>query len=148
MNSLIRFRAALVRTLLTTSKGISTTCAIGNDKPIDEIFQQNAVPYYEKEETTATKRARLMYQSRKRGMLENGLLLSTFAKKYLDDFSDKHLHQYDCLINVPSNDWDIYYWATGVKPVPPEFNNEVMDLLIKHIKNEDKEFRIRQPDLF
>lgn len=81
-------------------------------------------------------------------MLENGLLLSTFAKKYLNDFNDKHLNQYDQLINIPSNDWDIYYWATGVKPVPPHYNNEVMELLQKFLKNEDREARIRQPDLY
>lgn len=27
--------------------------------------------------------------------------------------SEKQLQQYDRLINEPSNDWDIYYWATG-----------------------------------
>lgn len=80
-------------------------------------------------------------------MLENGLLLSTFAGKYLDGFNDSLLHQYDCLINLPSNDWDIYYWATGVKPIPSEFKNEVMDLLQRHIKNENREARLRQPDL-
>jgi len=90
---------------------------------------------------------RLTYQSRKRGMLENGLLLSTFASKYLNMFNDKQLRLYDRLINLPSNDWDIFYWATNVKPTPPEFDNEVMDLLKKHIQNEDRQARITQPDL-
>lgn len=27
--------------------------------------------------------------------------------------SEIQLQQYDRLINEPSNDWDIYYWATG-----------------------------------
>lgn len=90
---------------------------------------------------------RLLYQSRKRGMLENGLILSTFAKKYLSSFDDKQLHLYDCLINLPTNDWDIFYWATGAKPTPPEFDNEVMDLLKEHIKNADRQTRIMQPEL-
>ena len=89
----------------------------------------------------------MTYQSRKRGMLENGILLSTFANKYLNTFDDKQLRLYDQLINLPSNDWDIFYWATGVKPTPPEFDNEVMDLLKNHIKNEDRQARIMQPDL-
>lgn len=38
---------------------------------------------------------RLVYQSRKRGMLENGLLLSTFAAKYLNKFDEKQLDEYD-----------------------------------------------------
>ncbi|KAJ8670600.1 hypothetical protein QAD02_001859 [Eretmocerus hayati] len=106
-------------------------------------------PYIErKNEDLALKKARLVYQSRKRGMLENGLLLSTFAKKYLHSFSEEQLRQYDRLINLPSNDWDIFYWATEVKPVPVEFQNEVMDLLKRHIRNDDREARLRQPDLF
>jgi succinate dehydrogenase assembly factor 2 len=90
---------------------------------------------------------RLLYQSRKRGMLENGLVLSTFAAKHLDTMEGELLDQYDRLINLPTNDWDIYYWATGVKPTPLEFNNKVMDLLKEHVKNKNKENRIRQPDL-
>lgn len=81
-------------------------------------------------------------------MLENGLLLSTFAKKYLNDFNEDQLKQYDRLINLPSNDWDIFYWAAEVKPIPEEFQNEIMDLLKKHIKNENRELRIKQPDLY
>lgn len=56
---------------------------------------------------------RLLYQSRKRGMLENGLILSSFAAKYLEEMSESELSLYDRLINLPSNDWEIYYWATG-----------------------------------
>lgn len=38
---------------------------------------------------------RLLYQSRKRGMLENDLLLSTFAAKYLETFTEQQIEQYD-----------------------------------------------------
>ncbi|KAG5922422.1 hypothetical protein E4U42_005462 [Claviceps africana] len=57
-----------------------------------------------------TKRARLLYQSRKRGTLESDLLLSTFAKAHLPGMSSDQLTQYDLLLD--ENDWDIYYWAT------------------------------------
>lgn len=80
-------------------------------------------------------------------MLENGLLLSTFAALYLNDMNDEQLKQYDKLINKPSNDWDIYYWATGVKPTPLEFDNEIMDKFKDHVKNKERTLRIRQPDL-
>lgn len=80
-------------------------------------------------------------------MLENGLILSTFASRYLDGMNDSQTSMYDRLINLPSNDWDIYYWATGVKETPEEFNNEIMDLLKEHVKNKDKEQRFKQPDL-
>ncbi|XP_070498063.1 succinate dehydrogenase assembly factor 2, mitochondrial-like [Chironomus tepperi] len=107
------------------------------------------VPKYQmkQNETTDVKRARLLYQSRKRGMLENGLLLSTFASEYLNKFSEKQLDLYDNLINQVSNDWDIYYYATNIKEIPAEYDNEIMDLLKKHVKNEKKEERFKQPDL-
>lgn len=41
------------------------------------------------------------------------LSCSLFAKRYLNAMTEKQLQQYDRLINEPSNDWDIYYWATG-----------------------------------
>ncbi|XP_002734153.1 succinate dehydrogenase assembly factor 2-A, mitochondrial-like [Saccoglossus kowalevskii] len=98
-------------------------------------------------ETIEKTRARLVYQSRKRGMLENGLLLSSFAARYLKTFNEKQLKLYDNLINKPSNDWDIYYWAVENKPTPEEYNTEIMDLLKEFAKNTVMESRIRQPDL-
>lgn len=98
-------------------------------------------------ETREIKRARLLYESRKRGMLENCILLSLFAKKYLGTMTDTQLSQYDRIINEPSNDWDIYYWATGAKEPPEEFNNEIMHLLQEYAKNREMEQRLRQPDL-
>ena len=98
-------------------------------------------------ESETEKRARLLYQSRKRGILENGLLLGTFAQKHLNNFNQEQLTLYDRLINLPSNDWEIYYWATGAKDTPEEFDNEVMNLLKSHAKNKDKESRFHLPDL-
>merc|ERR1712107_574404 len=104
--------------------------------------------YIEKfDEPIPEKRARLMYQSRKRGMLENGLLLGSFAKKHLAEMDDEKLALYDRLINLPSNDWEIYYWATETKPTPEEFDNVIMDMLKEHAKNENRESRITLPDL-
>lgn len=88
-----------------------------------------------------------MYQSRKRGMLENDILLSTFVSKFLSTMTPEQVTKYDHLINNVSNDWDIYYWATELKPVPEEYNNEIMDMLKKHVKNELKETRYQQPHL-
>ncbi|KAK4697738.1 succinate dehydrogenase assembly factor 2, partial [Lecanoromycetidae sp. Uapishka_2] len=62
-----------------------------------------------------TMRARLLYQSRKRGTLESDLLLSTFADTNLPRMSKKQLEQYDHFLD--ENDWDIYYWATQ-EPTP------------------------------
>ncbi|CAG0925693.1 unnamed protein product, partial [Notodromas monacha] len=90
-------------------------CCRQVDIPVDPESHEPTIPPYEEKpnEPTQTKRARLLYQSRKRGMLENGLLLSTFADKYLGNMTETQLKDYDRLINLPSNDWDIYYWAVG-----------------------------------
>ncbi|KAF2903853.1 hypothetical protein ILUMI_02312 [Ignelater luminosus] len=117
---------------------------------IDPPDQSPLIPLFRnrKGESIQRLKARLLYQSRKRGMLENGLLLSTFAAKYLPVMNENQLYLYDQLINKPSNDWDLYYWATGLKPTPKEFEHEVMQLLKDHVKNSDKKCRIRQPDLY
>jgi succinate dehydrogenase assembly factor 2 len=100
-----------------------------------------------KNESTEIKRRRLLYQSRKRGMLENDLLLSNFASNYLSKMNADDLDLYDKLINIPSNDWDLYYMAIGKIDTPEEYQNHMMDLLKEYVKNEQKQKRIRQPDL-
>ncbi|KAG0639357.1 Flavinator of succinate dehydrogenase-domain-containing protein [Tuber brumale] len=65
-------------------------------------------------EDLSTKRARLLYQSRKRGILETDLLLSTFADENLGKMSTEQLDAYDRFLD--ENDWDIYYWATQTPP--------------------------------
>ncbi|XP_015117163.1 succinate dehydrogenase assembly factor 2, mitochondrial [Diachasma alloeum] len=151
MNPIVRSCTNLVKpsSFLRAITTGNVTSAGFDDLHHPEGHEPGIPPYVEREaENVDLKRARLIYQSRKRGMLENGLLLSTFAKKYLNEFDDHKLSLYDRLINIPSNDWDIFYWAVGVKPTPEEFNNEVMDLLKKHVKNDDRQSRIVQPDLY
>lgn len=46
-------------------------------------------------ESIETMRARLLYQSRKRGTLESDLLLSTFARDVLAEMDEKELREYD-----------------------------------------------------
>ena len=81
-------------------------------------------------------------------MLENDLLLSTFASKHLSKLNPSLLQQYDDLINGESNDWEIYYWILRKKPTPAEYENDIMKMLREHASklNVEKE-RIRQPDL-
>ncbi|KAI0676351.1 Flavinator of succinate dehydrogenase-domain-containing protein [Trametes maxima] len=96
-------------------------------------------------EPVAQMRARLVYQSRKRGTLESDLLLSTFAQERLATMDEGELHEFDKLMDEP--DWDIYYWATG-KRTPPErwANSRILDKLREHVRNEGKVVR-RMPDL-
>uniref|UniRef100_A0A8B9CY29 Succinate dehydrogenase assembly factor 2, mitochondrial n=1 Tax=Anser brachyrhynchus TaxID=132585 RepID=A0A8B9CY29_9AVES len=121
------------------------------DSPSDsgkDMLEIPLPPWQERpDEPLPTKRARLLYESRKRGMLENCILLSLFAKENLNRMSERQLNLYDRLINEPSNDWDIYYWATEAKPTPAVFENEVMAMLREFAKNKKREQRLRQPDL-
>jgi succinate dehydrogenase assembly factor 2 len=100
-----------------------------------------------KNEPVEIKRRRLLYQSRKRGMLENDLLLSNFASNYLPKMNPNDLDVYDKLINTPSNDWDLYYMAIGKIDTPAEYQNHIMDLLKDYVKNTQKQERTRQPDV-
>ncbi|XP_012267851.2 succinate dehydrogenase assembly factor 2, mitochondrial-like [Athalia rosae] len=151
MNAVVKSRKLLKVTSFVLTRNVSGSCVNRhNDSGIvhPEAQEPHIPPYVEREgEEPALKRARLMYQSRKRGMLENGLLLSTFAKKYLNSFNESQIQLYDRLINLPSNDWDIFYWAAEVKPTPLEFDNEVMDLLKEHVKNKNRDVRLMQPEL-
>ena len=60
---------------------------------------------------------------------------------------EEELMLYDRLINLPTNDWDIYYWVTETKPTPDDFDNIIMDKLKSHAKNSDRESRIQMPPL-
>lgn len=93
-------------------------------------------------------RKRLVYQSRKRGILETDLLLSRFAKKHLDTLTKEQLEEYDKLLD--ELDWDIYYWATKnfeITPLPDRWeNSEVLRILQEDAKNKEKEI-LRMPAL-
>ncbi|CAD7012917.1 succinate dehydrogenase assembly factor 2-A, mitochondrial [Ceratitis capitata] len=121
------------------------------DVPIIDYEDPDYLPLPEyplrPDEPLEVRKQRLIYQSRKRGMLENDLILSTFVARYLKDMDATQTAQYDQLINGVTNDWDIYYWATNVKPTPPEHDNEIMRLLKEHVANSQREQRICQPNL-
>ncbi|EDV28565.1 uncharacterized protein TRIADDRAFT_20085 [Trichoplax adhaerens] len=99
------------------------------------------------DEEVSKRKARLLYQSRKRGIKENDLLLSNFAHHFLHKMDNQQLDQYDRLLNESSNEWELYYWIIGTKSVPTEFDNEIMAMLQKYASNKDRETRFHQPPL-
>ncbi|XP_026234298.1 succinate dehydrogenase assembly factor 2, mitochondrial [Anabas testudineus] len=131
--------------------GMVSSRGYRGDAPDDnrvDLIEIPLPPWEEKlDEPTDIKRRRLLYESRKRGMLENCILLSIFAQRYLNTMTDKQLQQYDRLINEPSNDWDIYYWATEAQPTPEVYQSEVMDMLKEFTKNRNHEQRFDAPSL-
>lgn len=142
-------RGAFTRVPTPLIRYASTSVNDGKQPPLPPDTVIPVPPYKPREgEDDATKRARLLYQSRKRGILENGLLLSSFAQDNLPKFTREQLDMYDSLINQLDNDWDLYYWMTGKEKVPERFDNVIMDLLKDHAKNVNKEKRYSQPELY
>lgn len=99
-------------------------------------------------EDTETKRARLLYQSRKRGILETDLILSKFAKLHLKNLNREQLEEYDKLLDEA--DWDIFYWATRneqMKKCPEHWEqSEIMAMVREIAENREKEV-LRMPQL-
>ncbi|XP_049421017.1 succinate dehydrogenase assembly factor 2, mitochondrial [Epinephelus fuscoguttatus] len=131
--------------------GLVSSRGYRGDSPDDtrgDLIEIPLPPWEERPgEPTDIKKRRLLYESRKRGMLENCILLSLFAKQYLNTMTESQLLQYDRLINEPSNDWDIYYWATEAQPTPDVYQGEVMDMLKEFTKNHNHEQRLDAPSL-
>jgi len=93
-------------------------------------------------------RSRLMYPSRKRGISENGILLSNFSADFLPKMTEKEMNEYDCIINDLHNEWDLYYWLTDAMPIPDSLKtNTILMSMKKYCMNEDSKGRYIQPDL-
>ena len=115
------------------------------DEAVHEQIIKVPKPTRPANESIETKRARLLYICRKRGILETDLLLSTFAQKYMKSFTMKQLDEFDNFMD--ENDWDIFYWATETNK-PPQHIQEmsILPLLIEHSKNKQREI-LRMPNL-
>ncbi|AOW26507.1 Flavinator of succinate dehydrogenase family protein [Candida albicans] len=116
--------------------------------PIDTEIKLKIQPIVRTGETIEVKRARLLYQSRKRGILESDLLLSRFADKYLKTMTMEELDEYDKLLDEA--DWDIYYWATKnykITPLPDKWKDSKILKEIQKIANNDEKVIMRMPEL-
>jgi len=115
-----------------TPEHVAFTTTPKDITPLPPLSRPNEAP--------ETLRARLVYQSRKRGTLESDLLLSTFARDQLPKMGVEEMREYDKLLDEP--DWDIYYWATN-KRVPPErwADSRLLETLRVHARNEGKVVR-------
>lgn len=116
------------------------------DKDNNVVIQVK--PIERKGESLANMRKRLVYQSRKRGILETDLLLSRFADKYVDKLDESLLHEYDKFMD--ELDWDIYYWVTenySTSPLPKKWeNSKILKMLQEESKNAQGEI-LRMPNL-
>jgi antitoxin CptB len=83
-----------------------------------------------KTETIENKRRRLIFRSDHRGTKEMDLVMGTFALKYVPEFDEEQLAQYDEILN--ESDPDLYNWVTGIEDFPQEKMNSVFEKLLKH----------------
>lgn len=143
MNSLIRYGRRFSSVFYSSSsfsssaaiKSATTTSTIDdgsiklsveeNEKTIYNRVDKSYEQYIQRrgDETSDVKRARLVYQSRKRGTSENGILLANFASKYLASMNEIQLDEFDKIIGSLYNEWDIYYWITNAEPIPVELQS-------------------------
>lgn len=146
-------------TQATRSEGSQPDSAAALNEALSSAYQTEGlttwapirVPGRTREDESRPKRiARLIYQTRKRGILETDLILSTWAKSNLHSLTDDELDEFDRLLDEP--DWDIFYWCTERK-APPErwhdsFSTEgrVGHRLVVHTRNEDRVIR-RMPEV-
>jgi succinate dehydrogenase assembly factor 2 len=150
-------RCAIQATSLRFNSGSKTP----SDSEFVQVIHSNEDKYFEEvkksfnnlkkvrsTETVEEKRARLLYQSRKRGTAENGLLVGNFSAKFLPTMTEKELDEFDKVINDLHNEWDLYYWITNAVKIPAELeSNSVLRNMKKFCSNESGENRTLQPDL-
>ncbi|AET40039.1 succinate dehydrogenase assembly factor SDH5 Ecym_5276 [Eremothecium cymbalariae DBVPG len=134
-----------IGTLVNQPRNLTTKSKTETD---DVLLRVKVAPIKRVGEDIEKKRARLIYQSRKRGILEADILLSGFAAKHLKVMSIEEINEYDQLLN--ELDWDIYYWATKnytVTPLPEKWRNSVvLRKLQEYSENKEKKI-LKMPDL-
>ncbi|CAJ0961957.1 unnamed protein product, partial [Mesorhabditis belari] len=87
-------------------------------------------------------RARLLYQSKKRGILENDIILGGFAEENLAQMNEQQLKSYDELINGEHMEWDLYYYLSGKKTPPKEIMVDLNGVYETIDKERDEWIRI------
>ncbi|KAJ1909177.1 Succinate dehydrogenase assembly factor 2 mitochondrial [Tieghemiomyces parasiticus] len=69
-------------------------------------------------ETVEQQRKRIIYQTRKRGILENDLLLANFIDRHITGYTIAQLRELDLILETP--DWNLYYYLTDKMDVPAD----------------------------
>ena len=126
----------------------------------------NIMPIRRANETQEQKLKRLIYKSRKRGILEMDIILSGFAAEYLNKLSKEDLEKYDLLLD--ELDWNVYRWITdegadaskvtntpneqeavgtgGGVDVPEHWKNEKIIKMLKDYVNRGKGLKV--PEIY
>lgn len=75
------------------------------------------------------RRKRVRFRSLRRGTREGDFIIGGFAAQYADELSAEQLDRFEALLE--KNDPEVMAWITGTKPVPLEWDTDVMHLLQK-----------------
>ena len=73
---------------------------------------------------------KLRYRSWHRGTREMDLLMGSFADAHIATLTPDQLTQYEAIMD--QSDPDLYNWITGIEPVPPEHDSEILRRLCAH----------------
>ncbi len=87
---------------------------------------------------TDIRRKRLLFRAHHMGSIENDFLFGRFAERYLSRLTPQQLDRFEALIREDDN--DLFDWVTGKRPPPERINDDVMEMLIRFVKNEDIEY--------
>ena len=83
---------------------------------------------FDSDDPLDVRRRRLLYRSEHRGNKENDILLGQFARAHVMMFDADQLDQYEALLDEDDN--DIFDWAAGRAPVPPEKDTPVVRMML------------------
>ncbi|MEK9660917.1 MAG: succinate dehydrogenase assembly factor 2 [Alphaproteobacteria bacterium] len=70
---------------------------------------------------------RLRHRSLYTGTKETDIILGSFAEKHLDELTPDQLDAFEALVETPEP--DVYMWISRRRPVPEEFDTDVMVML-------------------
>lgn len=73
------------------------------------------------------RRKRILFRSLRRGTKESDLVIGGFARSVLTDMDRAQLDALEALLERP--DPEVLGWVIGLRPVPPEFDTDVMAML-------------------
>lgn len=73
------------------------------------------------------RRKRILFRSLRRGTKESDLVIGGFAKSMLEDLDEPKLAALEALLD--RSDPEVLGWVIGLRPIPPEFDTDVMSML-------------------
>lgn len=83
-------------------------------------------------EDLVAKRKRLLFRSVRRGTKEMDILLGSYYKENMANFSDKQLDEFDAILELP--DQDLYAWVVESDSVPANDRSSVLSSFIESVR--------------